>query len=117
MRRQPPSLRLKQRDAVREMMAALAGTVNPSRIDQSFVAGLEEGGRGALIARTIQQLGNSLGFRTLAEGIETNAQRRSLIEMGCSTGQGFLVSRAVPPDELVRMLDHRFSDQPEAGRH
>lgn len=30
--------------------------------------------------------------------------------MGDSIGQGFLVSAAVPPDQILLMLDHRFSD-------
>lgn len=91
--------------------------INTLKIDKSFVAELEGGGRGEAIARTIQRLAENIGLRTLAEGIETNGQRRSLIEVGCSTGQGFLVSAALPPDQLVTMLDHRFSEGIDAERH
>ncbi|GEM_PF-628514 len=84
--------------------------INTLKIDQSFVAGLEGAGRQAAIAHTIQRLAENIGRRTVAEGVETNGQRRKLLEIGCSIGQGFLVSAAVPPDEVIRMLDHRFSD-------
>ena len=42
----------------------------------------------------------SLGLEPLAEGIETDAQRRLLLEHGCEMGQGYLFSRPLPA-ELV----------------
>lgn len=91
--------------------------IDTLKIDKSFVAELEADGRGAAITSTIQRLAENLGFHTIAEGVETNKQRRSLIEMGCSTGQGFLVSAALPSDQLVTMLDHHFSDDLDADQH
>lgn len=85
--------------------------INTLKIDKSFVAGLGDDGRGAVISRAIQQLADNLGFRTLAEGIETDHQRRLLVNQGCRVGQGFLVSGAVPPEELIGMLGHRFESR------
>lgn len=46
------------------------------KIDKSFVAELETDNRGAVITRTVQQLADALGLCALAEGVETDAQRR-----------------------------------------
>ena len=48
--------------------------------------------------RTIIQLAHNLGIQPLAEGIETLAQRRFLVEHGCLLGQGFHFSKPVPAD-------------------
>jgi len=84
------------------------------KIDKSFVDDLGPDRRGAVIARSVQHLADGLGVRCLAEGIETDHQRRLLVELGCRVGQGFLVSGAVPPDELIDMLGHRF-DAPDGA--
>jgi len=66
------------------------------KIDRSFVAGLdEEGGRQESLAlvRAILALAGTLGIETVGEGVETEAQRDTLLEMGCNCGQGFLLGR------------------------
>lgn len=78
--------------------------INTLKIDKCFIAGLESGGDGATITRAVHQLSNGLGLRSLAEGVETDAQRRALLELGCCVGQGFWLSGAVPPDELAAMV-------------
>ncbi|GAB3516649.1 bifunctional diguanylate cyclase/phosphodiesterase [Pseudoxanthomonas daejeonensis] len=66
------------------------------KIDRSFVAGLDEdGGRQESLAlvRAILALAGTLGIETVGEGVETELQRDTLKEMGCSCGQGFLLGR------------------------
>ncbi|WP_052629519.1 putative bifunctional diguanylate cyclase/phosphodiesterase [Pseudoxanthomonas suwonensis] len=66
------------------------------KIDRSFVAGLdEEGGRQESLAlvRAILALAGTLGIETVGEGVETEAQRDVLRELGCTCGQGFLLGR------------------------
>ncbi|MEW5917900.1 MAG: EAL domain-containing protein, partial [Gemmatimonadota bacterium] len=63
------------------------------KIDKSFVEGVVRGGNQAALARTIISLGDSLALRTVAEGIETDAQRSVLRDLGCQLGQGFLYAR------------------------
>ncbi|HEY4555146.1 MAG TPA: EAL domain-containing protein, partial [Lysobacter sp.] len=67
------------------------------KIDQSFVAGLigESRSESIAVVRAIQALANALGIHTVGEGIETEAQREILRELGCSHGQGFLFGRSV----------------------
>lgn len=43
-------------------------------------------------------------MRTLAEGVETEAQRQMLIEEGCDAMQGFLFSRALPANAFAALL-------------
>jgi len=49
-------------------------------------------------------MGRSLGLRIVAEGVETEAQRRFLEEHGCHTFQGYFFSRPVPLPELMSFL-------------
>jgi EAL domain-containing protein (putative c-di-GMP-specific phosphodiesterase class I) len=68
------------------------------KIDHSFVAGLEgEAGNESLaLVRTILAMARTLGIDTIAEGIETESQRRILLEEGCEYGQGFLLGVPEP---------------------
>jgi EAL domain-containing protein (putative c-di-GMP-specific phosphodiesterase class I) len=43
-------------------------------------------------------------LRVVAEGVDSDAQAQILKEQGCDELQGFLLSAAVPPEELVRFL-------------
>jgi predicted signal transduction protein with EAL and GGDEF domain len=72
------------------------------KIDRAFVADLGSGGEHACsIVRTIVQLARTLGLRTVAEGVETEAQRDALVELGCDELQGFLFARPMPAKHLA----------------
>jgi diguanylate cyclase (GGDEF)-like protein len=72
------------------------------KIDRSFVLGLlDEDRECEEIVRAIIGLGHGLGKRVVAEGIETEAQHRRLVELGCQLGQGYLFSRPVALDVLI----------------
>jgi EAL domain-containing protein (putative c-di-GMP-specific phosphodiesterase class I) len=55
----------------------------------------------AAIVRTVLALGDSLGMPVLAEGIETEAQWKFLVENDCRLGQGYHFSRPVPAPEIA----------------
>ena len=75
------------------------------KIDRSFVEGLgRSNGTDAALARTIIALAASLRLRTVAEGIEVEAQRAILRELGCEYGQGYLYARPMPAAEVVPWL-------------
>ncbi|MEZ5455675.1 MAG: EAL domain-containing protein [Lysobacteraceae bacterium] len=65
------------------------------KIDRSFVTALDEddGSSGTAIVSAILAMAASLDLQVVAEGIETESQRRRLIHMGCRYGQGFLFAR------------------------
>jgi diguanylate cyclase (GGDEF)-like protein len=71
------------------------------KIDRSFVANLETSPSGLVMVRTIIQLAENLGMIPHAEGIETEQQRRILVETGCAQGQGFMFSRPVSADKVL----------------
>jgi len=68
------------------------------KIDQSFVQAIRGGRQEAAIVDTVIQLARVLGMKSLAEGVETEAQREYLRARGCDAFQGYLFSRpqAVP---------------------
>ncbi len=67
--------------------------VDKIKIDQSFVRRLEESKPDRAIVNAIIQMAKSLNLTTTAEGIETEAIRRTLIELGCDQGQGYLFAK------------------------
>jgi EAL domain-containing protein (putative c-di-GMP-specific phosphodiesterase class I) len=74
------------------------------KIDQSFVARLDQDPEGRAIVYAIISLATALGVRVTGEGIETATQLATLIELRCEHGQGFLLGRPAPPDELAALL-------------
>jgi EAL domain-containing protein (putative c-di-GMP-specific phosphodiesterase class I) len=55
----------------------------------------------ATIVRSTIDLGRNLGLAIVAEGVESLETWNALRGLGCSLAQGFLIGRALPPDELV----------------
>jgi diguanylate cyclase (GGDEF)-like protein/PAS domain S-box-containing protein len=74
--------------------------VHMLKIDRSFVQELTESEHARKLVASVIQLAQTLGLEPLAEGVETEDQRRFLVEHGCRYGQGFLFSRPLPQDEV-----------------
>jgi diguanylate cyclase (GGDEF)-like protein/PAS domain S-box-containing protein len=74
------------------------------KIDVSFVQDVTTDADDAAIATAIISLAHNLRMRVIAEGIETEGQRRFLEQECCDEGQGYLFSRPVPADEFLRFL-------------
>jgi EAL domain-containing protein (putative c-di-GMP-specific phosphodiesterase class I) len=72
------------------------------KIDRSFVKDVTTDADNAEITKAIIAMAHSLKLRVLAEGVETEEQNRFLRDHGCQVLQGFLFSRPLPYDELVR---------------
>ena len=77
------------------------------KIDKSFVDRLGPGDIGTGIIEGILHIARSLGVRVVAEGVETDEQAALLLERGCLLGQGYLYSRALPPEEMALLLHER----------
>jgi len=79
--------------------------IDEVKVDKSFVDGLGSGNDddGAL-ANAIVSMAHSLRLDVVAEGIEMVAQRDELWSMGCGLGQGYMYSRPVPAEEMLRLL-------------
>jgi diguanylate cyclase (GGDEF)-like protein/PAS domain S-box-containing protein len=74
--------------------------VEEIKIDRSFVGGLCTDVDDAAIVEAVLRLGQTLGLRIVAEGIETQDQAARLRELECTHGQGFLFGRPVTPEEI-----------------
>ena len=73
--------------------------IDTIKIDKAFVDDLPEDSSNVAISKAIITLASSLGYNTVAEGIELVAQEDFLRENGCSIGQGYHFSR--PLDEAA----------------
>jgi diguanylate cyclase (GGDEF)-like protein len=71
------------------------------KIDKGFVKELSRGSDDAAIISAIVALGRTLSLEIVAEGVETVEQREFLTSLGCSSLQGFLLGRPMPPEQLV----------------
>jgi EAL domain-containing protein (putative c-di-GMP-specific phosphodiesterase class I) len=71
------------------------------KIDRSFVAEMLTDPENAVIVASSVALADSLGFETVGEGVETQAQRSALGSLGCRLGQGYLWSRPLPAAQLT----------------
>jgi EAL domain-containing protein (putative c-di-GMP-specific phosphodiesterase class I) len=79
------------------------------KIDKSFVMDLEESDKSRKIVRAVIDLAHALELTVHAEGIENEAQRMSLIEMGCDRLQGYLLGRPLEFEQLKAWLFGRSS--------
>lgn len=81
------------------------------KIDQSFIRDILTDPNDAAIAKMVVVLADSLGLTVIAEGVETEAQRKVLAQHGCHACQGYLFSRPVPLDAFELLVKR---DQGEA---
>jgi len=83
------------------------------KIDRAFVQDILADVASASIAQTIISLGRAMDLSVIAEGVETEAQRKFLHSLGAHSFQGYLFSRPLPLEELERIwLSHAPALQP-----
>jgi diguanylate cyclase (GGDEF)-like protein len=86
--------------------------VRQIKIDRSFITAMDTEGRDAAIVRSSIDLARELQLEVVAEGVETQAVWSELAKLGCSTIQGYLLTRPVPAEQLVSWLeDWRHDNQ------
>jgi diguanylate cyclase (GGDEF)-like protein len=73
------------------------------KVDRSFVSGPNVGKKSDAIIRAVAEMGTTLDMDIVAEGLETIEQVQAVRNAGCTLGQGYYFSRAVP-DYLAAML-------------
>jgi EAL domain-containing protein (putative c-di-GMP-specific phosphodiesterase class I) len=76
------------------------------KIDQSFVRHLNVGANRHLV-RMILAIGSELGLDVVAEGVETEEDRRRLLDLGCTRMQGHLFARPLPEFAFLEFVAAR----------
>lgn len=71
------------------------------KIPREFVEPLGGAGGSTMLAQSIVALGAAMGLRTIAEGVENDAQVAALRALGCDWGQGFRFGAPAPLDEVL----------------
>ncbi|MDD1611552.1 MAG: EAL domain-containing protein, partial [Methylococcaceae bacterium] len=79
--------------------------LNVLKIDKNFIDDIPDQQDDMEIAATIIAMGHILGFKVLAEGVETQSQLAFLKEKGCDLYQGFLISQPLPAAEFCVLLE------------
>jgi EAL domain-containing protein (putative c-di-GMP-specific phosphodiesterase class I) len=67
---------------------------------------MSQGSAKALIS-SVLSIGDNMGIKTVAEGIETDEQYQALVQGGCVEGQGYLISHPIEAAAVVDMLSEQ----------
>ena len=78
--------------------------LNLLKIDKGFIENIPYDQSDVEITATIIAMARILGFKVLAEGVETIEQLAFLKEKGCDSYQGYLKSKPIPAEEFVELL-------------
>jgi diguanylate cyclase (GGDEF)-like protein/PAS domain S-box-containing protein len=88
------------------------------KIDRSFMRNVESDPSARAIVTTVVRVGQSLQLTVVAEGVETDGQRKLLADLGCDVIQGFLCAPALSPPAFGRwLLDYSASRASEMLKH
>lgn len=78
------------------------------KVDKSFVDGIPDDNNNMQISKAIIALSKSLGYKTVAEGIETKEQEETLLSLDCNIGQGYLFSKPLNYEGAIEFLKERL---------
>jgi len=79
-------------------------SVDSIKIDKSFIDGIVNDKKGFEIVKSIIQMAQKLGIKTVAEGIENDNQLKNLQSLSCKYGQGFFLSKPVNVEKIDMIL-------------
>lgn len=84
--------------------------VDMLKLDKSFVDGLGRERADTAIVRAVVALGQGLGLKTVAEGVESARQLAELRLLGCTLGQGYYFGKPAPAEAIDALLAERMAD-------
>ena len=90
--------------------------VSELKLDSAFTANIESNHKTRGIIQAIIELAHVLELNVVAEGVETEDQRKILAELGCNHMQGFLISRPLPEERLISLLKNLSLRFEETGQ-
>lgn len=81
--------------------------ISTLKMDKTFIDSLSEKAYSQSFVQTIIQLGHNMGLEVVAEGVEEVSQLDFLKDSGCDKVQGYLISKPVPKQKVVGLLEHK----------
>lgn len=75
------------------------------KVDQFFVQDLDRADETSVIVKAVLTIAMNMELEVVAEGVETESQRKHLLGLGCRLGQGYLFSRPVSPKRMTELLE------------
>lgn len=75
------------------------------KLSQLFLQGVPNNTSDVAVCQAVAGIARSLGLGLVAEGVENEAQRRFLVELGVPVGQGYLFAPALNPDDFIQLLN------------
>jgi EAL domain-containing protein (putative c-di-GMP-specific phosphodiesterase class I) len=78
--------------------------VDEVKIDRSFVANLATSRVATAVVQAVVTVATAVGVGVVAEGIESTDQLRAVTNLGCHTGQGYLLGRPQNRSSFVELL-------------
>ncbi|NJO34779.1 MAG: EAL domain-containing protein [Rhodospirillales bacterium] len=79
--------------------------LNGIKIDRSFVKDLGKGPGGDVIISSVIDIAKTMAMTTTAEGVETAEQLKLLTTLGCHEAQGFLISKPIPGQQVLDLIN------------
>lgn len=85
------------------------------KIDRSFVRDMLTKSSDSVLVQTIVAMAHNLGHQLVAEGIELPEQRVQLLQLGCESGQGYLIAQPLNEEALQRAFLLRAAQDPNTN--
>lgn len=79
--------------------------IDKLKIDQSFIRDMDRSEENAELVRTIIAMGQNLGMRCVAEGVEKQQQYDQLKALGCELAQGFYIAKPMKAERVRQLLE------------
>lgn len=74
------------------------------KIDRLFITHLDSDERAATLVNSMISMAHDLGYRVVAEGVESDAVYRRLVQLGCDEAQGYLIAKPLSPAAFENWL-------------
>ncbi|MCH4812624.1 sensor domain-containing phosphodiesterase [Vreelandella neptunia] len=77
------------------------------KIDRRFITDLGEDARTETLVKSMISMAHDLGYRVVAEGVESEAAYQRLVQLGCEEAQGYFIARPLLPEVFEEWLQDR----------
>lgn len=90
--------------------------VSELKLDPSFTEDIETNNKTRGVIQAVIELAHALDLNVVAEGVETEGQRKILAELGCDEMQGYFISRPLPDERFINLLKNLNINFPQTGQ-